>query len=260
MKSRSYTSRYCLCNKYSTRANWLTIIVCFICLATSAQILGQDDPEAAGELLCNIQQSNFYNFDEAILTTDFDRPHHLPIFIGIPPDQIQACGDALPNWPVVIAKFQDEELAVSPSERIDFRSCGGKMVTRTWTVSGPNGKESSRQQLITFSDMEPPLIIIASDTTVATELEVPQPYYEASDHGCSSFTVDITEEKVALNESESSIVRRYMITDGCGNTTSRSQQIHIGKTEVQQKQARQKSVSVLEFRNIDPKVLNKKPI
>ncbi|MBK8506594.1 MAG: hypothetical protein IPL46_33010 [Saprospiraceae bacterium] len=217
-------------------------------MKTSTESLGQEDLLAARELLCNTQQSNFSSFSEAILTTDFDCPYYSPIFVGIPADQIQPCGATIPSWPVVIAKLHEEELPVIPNERIDFTSCGGKMVTRTWAVTDPSGKKSSRQQLITFSDIEPPVLIIAGDTMVGAEQEIPRAYYEASDHGCSSFMVDVTEENVKLGESDYSIVRRYKAIDGCGNSTSRTQQIHVTKSEVQGKEAKQKSVSALEFR------------
>jgi hypothetical protein len=250
MKSPGNTGRYGLYHTSYAKAIWL-LIICFIIWETKAQNTDlSEDLLAGGGLEDDIQQSNFYNFsfDGAILTTDFNGPYHSPKFIGIPSDQIQACGDPLPAWPVVIAKFRDEDLSVTPSERISFMPCGGKVITRIWTVTDPSGNKSSKQQLITFSDLEPPLLTIAVDTMVGLQEEVPMPYYEASDHGCSSFTVDIAEEKVTLNESGYSIVRRYKATDGCGNSTSRTQQILVTGSEENDKQTKKKSVSALEFR------------
>jgi hypothetical protein len=242
------TSRHCFGNAHYCIANWLTIIICFIGLSTEAQIIpfSADQPSKTQQDKY-IQQPNLSGDNKAILTTDFDQPYCSPIFMGIPADQVLPCGSEMPSWPVVVAKLQDRELEVIPSERIEFHPCGGKVVTRLWSITDAEGKRISRQQIITFFDADPPVMSIAGDAVVGSIHEIPPPYYQATDYGCSSFTIDISEEEVSLAESGYSIIRRYEATDGCGNTTTRTQQIHVTKSEGPEKQAKRKSVSALEF-------------
>lgn len=168
-------------------------------------------------------------------------------FLGVPDDIILNCGEPMPEWPVVTAKDHQFEFQVFPGEKVNFTPCGGRNITRSWSVRNAEGTTITKNQNISFSDSEAPLLDIGNDTVVHQEVDLPLPFYEASDQGCSSFVVDITEEEYTLKKGTTSVLWKFVATDGCGNTTTKIQHIHI-ETEDPKLESKTKSVSSLEYR------------
>jgi len=192
--------------------------------------------------------SNTSEKEEVIQNTEQNFYNRI-YFVGIPDDLVLNCGDPLPDWPVVVATDNITEFEVIPRERVEFSPCGGKIINRNWSVTDPGGKQISREQNIAFTDNTAPFIEIRKDTIVASGSEIPLPYYEAGDYGCSTFVVDITQDEYILDDKMTSILRTYVVTDGCGNRTTKIQQIQIREEETETPR-KSKSVSVLEYRKI----------
>ncbi|MCB0685933.1 MAG: hypothetical protein KDC53_05395 [Saprospiraceae bacterium] len=183
--------------------------------------------------------------EKAISKTDI---HPNPIqFLGIPDDIVLNCGESIPDWPEVTARDDQKNYVVTAGEEIQFTPCGGRIIHRTWIVTNSDGEKIERNQTITFTDNISPILEVAKDTTISSSREIPVAKYEASDQGCSSFTVDISEDAYRFEENMTTIVRRYTATDGCGNSTSKVQHIYV-TSEANQKSGKSKTVSVLEYK------------
>jgi hypothetical protein len=151
-------------------------------------------------------------------------------FSGLPEDIILTCGSEMPIWPNVVASKGRKEYPVTTKEQTDYAPCGGKIITRTWTVTNDCGDAITRKQSISFSDVIPPFIRIAMDTIVVQENAIPQASYDAGDQGCSTFTVSVTEEKITLSKTQQyAIIRRYVATDGCMNSTTKTQIVLVNR-------------------------------
>lgn len=186
------------------------------------------------------------NQGEAIQKTDSDQLKKI-YFVGVPGDEVIECGEELPSWPLVTATDNNRDYEVLPKEQISFARCGGKIITRIWSVTDPQGVIISRKQIISYSDSTPPVLNIGQDTVLEVGDEFPLPYYEATDQGCSAFEVMITEEEYSLSEGLTSTLRKFVATDGCGNTTTRIQHIHQ-KSHESKASTKARSVSALEYK------------
>jgi hypothetical protein len=172
--------------------------------------------------------------DLLVLTDDPVDPSEPIEFMGVPAHVTLPCGWDLPPWPEVTAASDRRFYPVNQSQQIAFTPCGGKKVTRTWSVSDESGRTISRMQTISFADEVPPVLKLPADTLIVMENAIPQPVYEAGDRGCSTFTVEVREEKIKGNDvSQYVLVRQYMATDACGNSTVKKQIVivHSGGSE-----------------------------
>src|SRR5690606_18372446 len=103
----------------------------------------------------------------------------------------------------------------------------------------------SRMQTITFADEVPPVLKLPADTLIVMENTIPQPAYEAGDRGCSTFAVEVSEKKVKGNDaSQYVLVRQYVATDACGNSTVKTQTVIVHS--VGSEDARASSASIFD--------------
>lgn len=204
-------------------------------------ILESDLPNDTAKAAQNITRK------EVIPETGPHKQKTVIYFVGIPDNLVLNCGEDLPAWPVVTATDNHLEYQVTPREVVNFTPCGGRTITRSWTTLTPEGEKVSAKQEITFSDSEAPILNISPDTVVDRSHDMPLPFYEASDQGCSSFVVDITEDEYNIKEGTTSILRKFVATDGCGNTTTKIQHIHFSSGDGDSK-SKPNSISSIEYR------------
>ncbi len=203
----------------------------FISILINTNLIGSIPSTINGSLQYTVKE-NKSDYQKLEVIQNTGNPCHPQAigFSGLPEDIILACGSEIPIWPKVVASRGRKEYTVSTKEQIDYTPCGGKTITRTWSVTNDCGDVISRKQSISFSDVIPPFIRIAMDTIVVQESAIPQASYEAGDLGCSTFTVDVTEEKMPLSKSEQyAIIRRYVATDACMNSTTKTQIVLVNR-------------------------------
>lgn len=190
-------------------------------------------PSTMNESLQYIANANKLNNEKLKVVQNPENPCHPQAinFSGVQEDIVLVCGSEIPLWPNVVASRGRKEYPVATKEQIDYTPCGGKTITRTWSVTNDCGDVITRKQSISFSDVIPPFIRIAMDTIVVEESAIPQASYEAGDLGCSSFTVDVTEEKITLSKPDQyAIIRRYVATDACMNSTTKTQIVLVNRS------------------------------
>ncbi len=138
------------------------------------------------------------------------------------PDLFLNCGADLPDPQLFIDAHPQYSITVSTSQV--SRSCGEAFI-RIWTITA--NCTHIIEQRIYFDDDVPPSIIVPNDTTITCDAPVPEPWYISEDN-CSEISVDFQEEVVHDDcECNKTIIRRWKLTDGCGNITEATQSIHI---------------------------------
>ncbi|MGB1384201.1 MAG: hypothetical protein ACPG6N_03065, partial [Flavobacteriales bacterium] len=152
-----------------------------------------------------------------------------PEFTFVPADETSECGEP---WTTEMATASDNcgEVTVTVEETTADGDCAGLLViTRTFTATDDAGNSTTAIQTVTQVDTTAPSLNVA-DVTVECTDEVPAPAYEADD-ACSAVDVTVTEEVVPGDcAQESTIVRTYTATDGCGNSTTAVQNVYIVDT------------------------------
>ncbi len=144
---------------------------------------------------------------------------------GVPDDLLLKCGDPVPDWPMV--RVEGWNYPVETIEQRRSNSCGGIYYLRTWIAKNPCGKSWSATQKISFEDDYPPFLSIPGDTVIDIGAQVPDPVYEAGDGGCSSFRVELDEQKIVRSACEFDLIRTWTAIDGCHNKTVKTQTISI---------------------------------
>lgn len=103
-------------------------------------------------------------------------------------------------------------------------------ITRTWTATDACGNSASMMQTVFIEDNEPPLITgIPDDMEVDCNSipEMPEP--EVSDN-CDNEVALSVNESVVGSGCEFTIIRTWIASDDCGNTTIVSQSINVEDT------------------------------
>ncbi|MBX2816938.1 MAG: hypothetical protein KTR24_13110, partial [Saprospiraceae bacterium] len=153
----------------------------------------------------------------------------LPTIEGVPSDTVVSCGVSIDDipWPDVRAyNSEGEPIPVQRRAAQGAARCGGDSYTRIFTTNGNCGSTVSRRYTIRFEDDVPPMLDVPSDTTINCGEDIPEPFYTARDN-CSQVTVTLEEEASELATCERIIERTWTASDGCGNTTVKTQRISI---------------------------------
>jgi hypothetical protein len=165
-----------------------------------------------------------------------------PVFDGevLPQDIIVDC-DAVLEADYLSASdncsSSSEGITIDFNEvRTDGDCTNNYTLTRTWTATDECGNSTSHVQTITVQDTTAPVFdgeVLPQDITVDCEA-VPEAYNLSASDNCSSsevITIDFTEERINGEcEHYFALVRTWMATDECGNSTSHVQTITVQDT------------------------------
>ena len=153
-----------------------------------------------------------------------------PTFTFVPEDQLIECNIGL-DGTMATAEDACGNVTVTVDEVLEQGQCGGVyVITRTFTATDACGNSTSAVQTITQQDTTDPTLSIGADVTIECDEEVPAPEYVADD-ACGAVTVEVTEEMIAGDcPQEMTILRTYVATDDCGNSTTAVQTINIEDT------------------------------
>ena len=153
-----------------------------------------------------------------------------PEFTFVPADELIECNISLDG---TMAEAVDNcgDVTVTVEEALDQGECGGSyVITRTFTATDACGNSATAVQTITQQDTTAPSLVIPADVTIECDEEVPAPGYTADD-ACGAVSVEVTEDILAGDcPQEMTIVRTYVATDDCGNSSSAVQTITVQDT------------------------------
>lgn len=150
-----------------------------------------------------------------------------PVFETQLEDVVATCGN-LPEVPTVVASDDCGEVTVVFDQESNTGGCPS--FTRVWTATDACGNSSMLTQVVEISDNEPPLFLgIPADVTVDCNNipEMPEP--EASDN-CDDNVAVTANQSVVGSGCEFTIIRTWIASDDCGNTTIASQSITVEDT------------------------------
>jgi gliding motility-associated-like protein len=120
------------------------------------------------------------------------------------------------------ATYTDQIISDTPCD-------GAFIVMRTWSLIDACGNTQTDEQILTFEDTTPPVLIgVPSDATVECDAIPLAPVVSATDNCSSNLTVNYNE--IIGTGCPYIITRTWDVTDGCGNSFSTSQNITVEDT------------------------------
>jgi len=155
-----------------------------------------------------------------------------PVLSGQVSDANVACTKDVPAAPVItVTDNCTAGLTVQTSTTVSDSTCANKYkITRKWWATDLCGNTSDTlKQVITVNDIVKPVITASFDKTVNVQClkDVPAiPSPTASDNCVSSIT-PVYSEKGSGAACDSTITRKWVFTDACGNSDSVTQVINI---------------------------------
>jgi len=152
-----------------------------------------------------------------------------PVMYGIPADATMSCGDAIQDVFVFAIDDCGGESNVALTATTVPSDCGYQFI-RTWTAYDECGNSTSAEQVITFTDNTGPVFTVFPEDVVVSCIDAPNPEFvpiEATD-ACSEFNITWNDEIIAGSCSNNyTILRHYIATDACGNSTVQTQTLEI---------------------------------
>lgn len=140
------------------------------------------------------------------------------------------CAGDIPVVPKVTAldDCTGDSVTVIFSEVKSDEQCANKFkLTRTWTATDACGNTSRETQVILVNDYLPPVFDgpEAGPFNVSCEKDIPAVVPQTATDNCGTPTIVYTEEKEnILCTNRFDLVRRWLATDACGNSTTR---VHV---------------------------------
>lgn len=151
-----------------------------------------------------------------------------PVFDFIPADETADCGN-LPEPAVLTATDNCSEVSVSFSQTVGSGGCPN--IFRTWVATDACGNATTVTQTIFVEDNEPPLLSgIPSNTQVDCNSIPDMPTPDVSDN-CDDNVAITMNESIVGSGCFYTIIRTWIASDDCGNTTIVSQSIQVEDTE-----------------------------
>ncbi|TWT42046.1 HYR domain protein [Phycisphaerae bacterium RAS1] len=155
--------------------------------------------------------------------------------LALPPDTSSAC-DASPDPTntgfATAADLCDAAPELTYADAVTPGSCPGEStITRTWTATDDCGNAASATQVIAVGNDATPVLTVPADVSVGCLAST-----DPSATGAATATtpcdpnptITYSDSTVAGScTAESVITRTWTVTDGCGNTTSAMQTIHV---------------------------------
>ena len=156
-----------------------------------------------------------------------------PVLAGAPSDLTVDCGN-VPNAPQVTATDNcDNNVQVELLENQTAGSCAGSYtLTRTWIATDECGNSTSSLQTITVEDIIAPVLSgMPSDISLGCDeiVDLGAVSVTATDNCDPNVVVSLEEVRTDSDCANSYVlVRTWIATDACGNSTSASQTITVG--------------------------------
>lgn len=165
---------------------------------------------------------------QAITITD----NQAPTFINIPQDTIINCTEIVPTDMPIASDNCSTNLTVDFQENMVDGTCSNEtIITRTWTTSDECNNVASVMQVITLTDNTPPVITnIPPDTTIECGDFLPFVIPLASDDCGSDFSL-INEADTIGTACDLQVIRTWIATDACGNSSSQQQIVTLEDTQ-----------------------------
>lgn len=151
-----------------------------------------------------------------------------PVFSNLPTDQTVSCG-AIPPPANVTATDNCSEVSIDFSESTDSGGCPN--IFRTWIATDACGNTSMFVQTLFVDDTEPPVISgIVPVVNATCNALPPAPEPQVSDN-CDD-NVDVALIETVVGEGCTfTIIRTWIASDDCGNTSVVSQSVIVEDTE-----------------------------
>jgi hypothetical protein len=188
----------------------------------------------------NLNQSSF---DVRIKEWDYEDDNHTNetisyiVIEGSIPFNAYANCDAIPEPPQLYAEIRgvdncDQSIAVTYTQTLpDFDCISDTVVYRTWYVEDECGNSNSYTQEIILRDTTPPTFTVPADVTVvcggATEVTETGDVVDEDDNCSYGLDAVYTDNLGNLNGCLGYYERIWTLTDFCGNSTVKTQVIHI---------------------------------
>jgi hypothetical protein len=164
-----------------------------------------------------------------------------PVFNHPPASLIEvACASEIPPAPGLSAEDNCYNLASPPTvtfnEVISEQQCANKFrLTRTWTATDACGNTSTVSQVIKVNDSQAPVFegtAPASPVNVSCTKDIPQVTTQTATDNCGTATVNYSEVKTNVQcANRYTLTRKWIATDACGNTASRTQIVNVYDNE-----------------------------
>lgn len=155
-----------------------------------------------------------------------------PVFIEPLPENITLdCEGDIPSAVSLNAEDSCSSATVTFNEITTQGDCPGSVIIeRTWTATDSNGNQAVHIQIVTVEDNTAPTFNsdIPEDVSVSCNAIPEVPSIIATDN-CSDVSIVFNEYQEQANtcSSQYSIIRQWVITDLCGNSTTHTQTIHV---------------------------------
>ena len=148
-----------------------------------------------------------------------------PVFTSTPDNVSISCGDDIPAIADVYATDNcDEMVSVSFSEVVEDEDCPVHIV-RTWTAIDDCGNTATHVQTISIVDEEAP-VFVPFPYLVAVSCEMIDAHSVEATDNCSDVTITYIDQDQS-GGCLGYLVRTWIATDACGNSTSAEQLIQV---------------------------------
>ncbi|HEV8273928.1 MAG TPA: T9SS type A sorting domain-containing protein [Chitinophagaceae bacterium] len=150
------------------------------------------------------------------------------------------CASEIPEAPYLLAEDNCYNLATLPTvsfkEVISDQQCANKFtLTRTWTATDVCGNTSSVSQVIKVNDTKPPVFDNSppiTGITVSCTNDIPAIPTQTAYDNCGTPAITYSEEKTNVQcVNRYTLTRKWIATDACSNTASRTQVINVYDSE-----------------------------
>ena len=154
-----------------------------------------------------------------------------PEFTSVPADYTAECSDELIMDAASASDNCGEVTIEEVSETIAGDCAGSYTITRTFTATDDAGNSTSATQTITVQDTTAPeFTSVPADYTAECSDELIFDDASASDN-CGAVSIEVSSETLAGDAAGNyTVVRTFIATDDCGNSTSATQTITVQDT------------------------------
>ncbi|MCB0535306.1 MAG: carboxypeptidase regulatory-like domain-containing protein, partial [Saprospiraceae bacterium] len=176
---------------------------------------------------------NSTEWEQTITVLDEEAPH----LIVTPLDLTLSCSENIPTAPTQVATDNCGVVLVDFSETTEPGGCQNSYtVVRGWVVSDLCGNTAEWWQHITVIDTEAPVLLVTPlDLQVDCSEDIPAAPLQTATDNCGIAYVDFAETvEPGGCENSFTLVRRWIATDLCGNSSEHWQHITVNDTEAPQ--------------------------